>query len=156
MQSKEEKEFARMKPEALAEAPKKQFTFENYKYIMAGSFWGLMTGIVMGHTLPQEKIANNKWINKYFKTAAEYPPSIFQQSIYSMFTMLGTLVGGITQLVKDKDKTAEPHAAEARTQAALLSEPEFVDNSNNITPNTKMQDGVMSRRQEATNKNKER
>ena len=146
MQSDEEKDFAAMKREALAQSLESQYSFENYKYSLAGAFWGLVTGVIMGYSLPQEKMANNEWLNKNkIITGAQYPTKIFRHVMFSTFTMLGTATGACIDFVRTHKRIAARHALEQSIPVGKEQEAET--DTDNVANVTKMQDMVVSRKQ---------
>lgn len=111
----------------------KRFSFERWKYTLAGSFWGMVFGIVWG-VYSKNWVANNAFLNKHFTTGADLPDNIYGPRTVGMSALAGTVIGGCIDFVKDlrmpdveKAPSAQPSIAPSPTEPLT----EIVQENNN-------------------------
>lgn len=132
------------------EKPVAEFGFERWKFTLAGSFWGMLTGIAAAYLIPQTWVKNNKTLNKYFTTGAQYSEKIYAPRTTGMFAVIGTVIGGIVDFFRDIKRPTE---AEYTHKIQELRQQETTPPDGDLPPvetNARMQERVAERRQEAS------
>lgn len=98
----------------------KRFSFERWKYTLAGNFWGCLFGLCWGF-ISQKWVAGNAFLNKHFVTGADLSANIYVPRVVGMSTMLGGVIGGVIDIIRDFRRPLEGTTPPVQPGAMLVS-----------------------------------